>query len=578
MSAEMDIVIRGGLLFDGTGRAGIHADLAIRDGRVAAVGDICASGHQEIDATGMIVTPGFVDIHTHYDGQATWENRLAPSSLHGVTTVVMGNCGVGFAPCRADEHEALIRLMAGVEDIPEVVMEEGVPWTWESYPDYLEFLAARKFDIDLCGYVPHAALRLYVMGERASRLEPATGDDRARMAGLLKEAIRAGALGVGTSQTINHKSSDGVAIPTFKAAEEELMAMALAMNEAGRGVFQYVADWDHAEHIPEQFRMLERLVERSGRPLTFTVVQLHEQPEHWRKLLQLSAAAQAKGLPITAQFHPRPIGILLGHELSLNPFSSKPSYHALKDLGFEALVAELKKPDIRARILGEKMDPDPTQLIGRTVQNFDEIYPLGDPPNYEPSPRTSIAGLAEATGVAPAALAYDLMLKRDGRAILYMARANYAGGNLDVCRTAICHDGCVVALGDGGAHLGLICDASYPTFMLTHWVRDRQRGERLALPFVIAALSQRTAQVVGLDDRGVLAPGYRADVNIIDFERLRLGSPFVMKDLPTGGRRLMQHADGYVATIVNGVVTYRFGQPTGELPGRLVRGSQHAPA
>jgi len=578
MSAVMDIVIRNARIFDGTGAEGFVGDLAIKDGRIAAIGHVAEQGREEIDAAGMIVTPGFVDIHTHYDGQATWEHRMAPSSMHGVTTVVMGNCGVGFAPCRTHQHDQLIHLMAGVEDIPEVVMAEGVPWAWESYPDYLDFLGRRRFDIDIGGYVPHAALRLYVMGERACRLEPATADDRARMAGLLKEALSAGALGIGTSQTINHRSSDGASIPTLKATEDELMALALAMKEAGRGVFQYVTDWEYPDRIEGQFRLLERLVERSGRPLTFTVTQRHLRPDNWLPLLDWTRAAQGRGLPMTAQFYPRPIGIILGHELSLNPFYSTPTYQSLGGLEFPQLIAELRRPEIRARILSEPLDANPSVLLGLRVANYDEIYPLGDPPDYEPSPDFSIAAQAAARGVSPAEFAYDLMMENDGRTLLYMATANYAGHDLETCLAAVRHEGSVLGLGDGGAHLGSICDASYPTFMLTHWVRDRPRGERMSLPFAVEALTRRTARVVGLQDRGVLAPGYRADINIIDFDRLRLGSPFIVRDLPTGGRRLMQHADGYLATIVGGVVTYRNGEPTGALPGRLVRGPQGLPA
>jgi N-acyl-D-aspartate/D-glutamate deacylase len=579
MNPDLDLVIRKGLVFDGTGREGFQADIGIKDGRVAALGQIAASGREEIDASGLIVTPGFIDIHTHYDGQATWEHRLAPSSLHGVTSVVMGNCGVGFAPCRGDQHDLLVHLMAGVEDIPEIVMAEGVPWTWESYPDYLDFLAARRFDIDLGGYVPHAALRLFVMGERACRLEPATEQDRAQMARLLKQALAAGALGLGTSQTINHRSTDGIFIPTLKATEEELTALALAIKEAGRGTFQYVTDWEYPDQIEGQFRVLERLVERSGRPLTFTVTQRHLRPDNWLILLDWTAAAQRRGLPMTAQFYPRPVGVILGYELTLNPFYSTPTYLRLQQsLDFPALVAELRRPEIRARILDEKIDRNPSTLLGLRVANYDEIYPLGDPPDYEPTLDSSIASLAAARGMEPAAFAYDLMLENGGRTLLYMATANYAEHDLETCRAALCHEGSVIGLGDGGAHLGSICDGSYPTFMLTHWVRDRTRGERLPLPFVVEALTRRTARVVGLNDRGVLAPGYRADLNIIDFDRLRLGSPIIIRDLPAGGRRLMQHAQGYLATIVNGTVTYRDGQPTGALPGRLVRGPQAAPA
>jgi len=574
MANIMDIVIRQAHIIDGTGQDGFTADIAIKDGRIAAIGDITETGIEEFNATGLIATPGFVDIHTHYDGQASWEHRLTPSSMHGVTTVVMGNCGVGFAPCREGAHETLVNLMAGVEDIPEIVMTEGVPWAWESYPDYLDFLGQRQFDIDIAGYVPHAALRLYVMGERACRLEPATAEDRTRMATLLREALLAGALGIGTSQTINHKSSDGVPIPTLKATEEELTELALAMQSVGRGVFQYVTDLQNPLHILDQFQMLERIVERSGRPLTFTVTQQHLNPNNWSFLLDWTLAAQRRGLPITAQLYPRPVGVILGHELSLNPFYSTPTYQRLSALPFDSLIRELQKPDIRSAILAEKLDANPATLLGLRVANYDEIYPLGDPPDYEPLPETSIARLAAAQGIPPAELAYDLMLQSGGRTLLYMATANYAAGNLDMCRAALCHEGSVIGLGDGGAHMGSICDASYPTFMLTHWVRDRKRGPRLSLPFVVEAMTRRTARVVGLNDRGVLAPGYRADINLIDHLNMSLGSPFIARDLPSGGRRLMQHAQGYVATIVNGQIAYRNGEPTGILPGRLVRGPQ----
>jgi N-acyl-D-aspartate/D-glutamate deacylase len=457
-------------------------------------------------------------------------------------------------------------------------MADGVPWDWETYPEYLDFLARRNFDIDIAGFVPHAALRVYVMGERACALEPASEQDRDRMAALLKEALQAGALGLGTSQTINHRSTDGISIPTLKATEDELLALAMTMKEVGHGLFQYVTDFPGEDQIDQQISMMERLAARSGRPLTFTLTQQHLNPKLCLPLLAKTDAAKSRGLRIMAQFYPRPVGVILGHELSMNPFYSTPTYLGLNGLGFEELISTLRKPEIRQRILSEKLDPAPAMLLGLRVANYDEIYPLGDPPDYEPAPETSIARLAEARGIPPAELAYDMMLESNGHTLLYMATANYADRNLDMCRTAFCHDGTVIGLGDGGAHMGSICDASYPTFMLTHWVRDRKRGPKLALPEVVEAMTRRTAQLVGLNDRGILAPGYRADVNIIDFARLRLGSPYIIRDLPTGGRRLMQDAQGYAATIVNGVVSYRDGQPTGALPGRLVRGPQQAAA
>ena len=570
----MDLVIRRAHVVDGTGRDAFDADIAVSGGVIVEVGEVAARGREEIDARGLLVTPGFVDLHTHYDGQASWTDRLTPSSWHGVTTVVMGNCGVGFAPCRADDHERLVQLMAGVEDIPEVVMAEGVPWLWESFPEYLDFLGERRFDIDLAGYVPHAAMRLYVMGRRALALEPANANDIEKMAGLLKVALRAGAIGLGTSQTINHKSSDGTPIPTLRAAEEELTALALAMRDVGHGVFQYVTDLQDPDRIEEQFRVLERLAESSGRPVTFTVTQQHANPGNWRRLLDWTAAAQRKGLAMSAQIYPRAVGVILGHELSLNPFFSTPTYQKLAALDFDARIAQLRDPAIRARILAEKLDPNLGSLLGLRVANYDEIYPLGDPPDYEPPAETSIARQAAARGLDPAGFAYDLMLEDGGRTLLYMATANYAARDLEMCGAALRHEGAVIGLGDGGAHLGSICDASYPTFMLTHWVRDRGRGSRLKLEFAVEAMTRRTARVAGLHDRGVLAPGYRADINLIDFAGLRLGKPFIERDLPCGGRRLLQKAAGYTATIVNGAVVYRDGEATGALPGRLVRGPQ----
>jgi N-acyl-D-aspartate/D-glutamate deacylase len=570
----MDLVIRRAHVVDGTGREGFEADIAVRGGVIVEVGRVAAAGFEEIDASGLLVTPGFVDIHTHYDGQASWTDRLTPSSWHGVTTAVMGNCGVGFAPCRAGDHERLVQLMAGVEDIPEVVMAEGVPWLWESFPEYMDFLGERRFDIDLAGYVPHAALRLYVMGKRALELEPANAQDVQTMVGLLKAALRAGALGLGTSQTINHKSIDGTPIPTLRAAEAEYLALALAMREVGHGVFQYVTDLTDPDRIEEQFRLLERLAERSGRKVTFTVTQQHKNPGLCTRVLDWTAAAQRKGLAMSAQIYPRAVGVILGHELSLNPFYSTPSYQTLAALEFDARIAALRDPDIRARILGEELDPHPNSLLGLRVANYDEIYPLGDPPDYEPAPDTSIARQAASRGMDPAELAYDLLLEGGGRTLLYMATANYAMRDLEMCHAALRHEGGVIGLGDGGAHLGSICDASYPTFMLTHWVRDRRRGERLPLEFAVEAMTRRTARVAGLNDRGVLAPGYRADINVIDFENLQLGKPFIARDLPCGGRRLMQRAHGFKATIVGGEVVYRDGEATGALPGRLVRGTR----
>ncbi|HLY57882.1 MAG TPA: amidohydrolase family protein, partial [Stellaceae bacterium] len=443
-----DLVIRGGTVFDGSGGEGREADIAVSGGRITEIGKILVRGREEIDARGLMVTPGFVDIHTHYDGQATWEQRLMPSSFHGVTTVVMGNCGVGFAPCRPGEHDLLIHLMGGVEDIPEVVMTEGIPWTWETYPEYLDTLARREFDVDIGSYVPHAALRLFTMGERACRLEPATDGDLEAMGALLRQALKAGALGLGTSQTIHHRSTDGMSIPTLKASKAEYTALVSAMAEAGRGVFQYVTDFFDEAEFPRQFGLLRHLAECSGRPVTFTLTQHHNRPDDWRWLMEHVDAARHDGLNMSAQFFPRAVGIILGHELSLNPFYSRPSYIALADLGFEERIAALRQPEVRARILAEPIDSNPATLLGLRVANFDEIYPLGDPPDYEPPRDTSIAAMAARQGVTPDELAYDLLLEKGGRTLLYMATSNYASRTLDTCFEALGHDGAVVGLGD----------------------------------------------------------------------------------------------------------------------------------
>ncbi len=575
---DADLVVRNGLIVDGSGAEPFEGDVAMVDGRIHAVGPgLCIKGSEEINAKGLLVTPGFVDIHTHYDGQVTWENRLVPSSSHGVTTVLMGNCGVGFAPCRPDHHDMLIRLMEGVEDIPHPVLVDGVPWAWESYPDYLDFIASRRFDMDVCGYLPHSALRVYVMGQRAVDLEPATQADRLAMAKLVSEAMTAGAMGLSTSRTFLHRSSRGESIPTLRAEEEEMTALALALRDAGKGVLQMIVDF-HEDPVAA-FGLMRRLVECSGRPLSFTLAEgvQGEFDNPWRQILDWIAEANGRGLPIKGQVLGRPVGLVFGHELTLNPFYSTESYQALSALPFEARIAMLRRPEVRARILGEQTDATPINPLGRLVRNFDGMYQLGDPPNYEPDPGTSIGARARRLGVRPEALAYDLLLERDGHTHIYDTIANYANGSLDTCLAMMRHSGTVLGLGDGGAHCGTICDGSAPTFMLTHWARDRSRGERLPLPWIVRALCHDTASAVGLLDRGRIGVGYKADLNIIDFDRLRLHPPEVTHDLPGGGRRLVQRADGYVATIVNGTTVCRHGESTGQLPGRLVRGPQAPP-
>jgi len=575
MATTFDLVIRNGLVFDGTGEEAYEADIAIAGNRIARVGTVRERGAEEISAKGLAVTPGFVDIHTHYDGQVTWDSRLVPSNSHGVTTVVMGNCGVGFAPCRPEEHDVLVRLMEGVEDIPNAVLVEGVPWKWETYPEYLDFLAARRYDADICGYVPHAALRVYTMGERGANREPATADDLVTMSRLVSEAMAAGAMGVSTARTFFHRSSDGKTTPTHEAAEEEFTALAMALKSVGKGAIELIADFDQAEAA---FGCIRRVVERSGRPLTFSLIEgpLGPLSMRWREILSWVDAANAEGLPIKAQVLGRPLGMLLGHELTLNPFYTTPTYEALAKLPFDARIAELRNPDVRQRIIAEPADDDPTNVLGRLVRRFDDMYPLGEPPNYEPDPQTSIAAQARSQGGTPESVAYDTMLRNAGRAQLFLAAANYAGKSLETCLEMMRHPHTILGLGDAGAHCGTICDGSYPTFMLTHWARDRQ-GERLPLPWIIAAMTRKPAMTLGLEDRGLIAPGYKADLNVLDLGRMTLHAPEVSYDLPAGGRRLHQRAEGYVATIVSGGIVSTEGKPTDALPGRLVRGPQCSP-
>jgi N-acyl-D-aspartate/D-glutamate deacylase len=582
MEKAYDLVIRGGSVIDGSGRPAFEADVAVKDGVIAAVGRVAGSGAEEIDARGLMVTPGFVDIHTHYDGQATWDTRMQPSSWHGVTTVVMGNCGVGFAPCRDDDHDRLIRLMEGVEDIPFPVLTEGLPWTWESYPDYLDSLASRRFDVDIGSQLPHAALRVFVMGQRGVNREPATAADIHAMASIAQRAMDAGAIGFGTSRTLNHRSSDGSPIATLTAGEDELtgiaMGMAAAGNGAGRGVLQVVSDFNDPV---EEFAMLRRIVEASGRPLSFSLLQSPRDPEQWRLMLDQMSAAKAAGLQIRAQVATRPVGVLFGLELTVNPFSSHPSYRDIKALPLAERVARLRDPAFRARLLSE--DAENARAPGLSpARAWDRIYPMGDDnPDYEPTPDHSIAAIAAQRGIDPYAAALDHMLdggEGEGRGLLYLPLLNYAQNSLEPAYRMLQHDCVVPGLSDGGAHVGMICDGSFPTTNLVHWTRDRTRGPRLSVEKMIKAQCRDTAETVGLFDRGLVAAGFRADLNVIDYPRLTLKAPQVAHDLPTGGRRLIQRAEGYVATIVAGQVTYREGEPTDALPGRLLRGAQAAPA
>ncbi|MBM3622331.1 MAG: amidohydrolase family protein [Alphaproteobacteria bacterium] len=574
MARDPSLIIRNGTVVDGTGAKPFEADVAIEGGKIVAVErKIAARGAEEIDAKGQMVAPGLVDIHTHYDGQVTWSGEVTPSSQLGVTTVLMGNCGVGFAPVRKDDHGLLIKLMEGVEDIPEPVLSAGLPWNWESFGDYLDALDARQYDADIATQLPHAALRVYVMGERGVDREPATEADCQEMRRLSAEAMRQGALGFGTSRTINHKASDGRHIPTLTAEESELTAIAMGMKDAGTGVMQIVSD---LRDIDAEIAMLRRIMEKSGRPLSISLAQNDRAPDRWRQTLGLISRAVDDGLPVKAQVCGRAIGLMLGLELTRNPFFTHPTYKKIAHLPLAQRVAEMRKPEVRAAILSEQ--PLNHRDVLERIANFDKIFVLGDPPDYEQAPEQSLAGIARRTGKRAEEIAYDVLLEREGSGMLYVPILNYVTGNLDTTREMLTHRDTLPGLGDGGAHVGIICDASTPTFLLTHWARDRKRGAKLPIETVISRQARETAAAVGLNDRGVIAAGYKADINVIDFDRLTLRAPEVAYDLPTGGRRLMQRAEGYVATIVSGAVVRREGADTGARPGRLVRGARRAQA
>lgn len=569
MTDALTLVIRGGTVVDGTGAAPFEADVGIAGKRIVQVGRVAGRGAEEIDARGLLVTPGFVDPHTHYDAQVMWANHLAPSSCNGVTTALIGNCGVGFAPCNPEQRDMLVRLMEGVEDIPEPVLTEGLPWNWQTFPEYLDRLEGRRFDLDVAAQVPHAALRVFVMGERGAAREPATEADRAAMARLAAEGIAAGALGFSTSRTLNHKTVDGQPTPTLDASEEELTAIAQAIGRTGAGWLQVISDF--GAELESEFGMLRRLVAASGRPMTTTVLERDSKPREWRDLLGMIAAANGDGLAMTGMVLTRPTGIMLGFEISQNPFVDCPAWGEVAHLPFAERVAALRDPALRARLLGEA--PNDPALANR-LRRWDRIFPLGDPPDYEPSPERSIGAEARRMGVDPAALGYDRLLENDGRTILYRPLSNYAHGTLESVREMMAHPNTLIGLGDGGAHVSILCDASAMTYGLTHWTRDRASG-RFPVEWMVRRLTLDNARALGLRDRGRVGVGLKADLNVIDHARLRLRVPQVVYDLPAGGRRLMQNAEGYVATVLSGEIVSREGVPTGCLPGRLIRGAQN---
>ena len=577
MNDQYDIVIRRGLVVDGTGAEPRMADVAISQGVIQAVGVVAGTAREEIDAAGLLVTPGFIDLHTHYDGQAIWSSRMNPSSNHGVSTVILGNCGVGFAPCRPGDRELLCATMEGVEDIPGVVMQEGLSWDWESFPEYMDVLAAKRRDIDIAVFAPHSPVRVNVMGARGANREAPTGDDLAGMQAIIREAVQVGALGFATSRTAVDRRNDGELIPSFDAGEPEIIAAAQAVKDAGGALIQMIPELGMTGLTPAQeFALMAAVSQAVGLPITFTIVPGRKNPAFAQELHRLAREHNAKGgALIHPQYFPRPVGMMASFDLTSNPFVNTPTYKALAHLPLAERVVELRKPEVKARILDDEPDEALLPLTALTRQ-YDVMFELPDPPCYEPSPGTSIANRARREGRDPAEVAYDLLLENEGKGMLLVAFGNWPNDSLDHMFDYFDDPAAVMGLGDGGAHYGLICDSSYPTFVLTHWVRDRQ-GRRLSIEKAVRLMTSHPAQIIGFQDRGVIAPGYKADVNVIDLDDLILHAPEIVDDLPADGRRLDQRAEGYRYMIVSGEIVTRDDKPTGVLPGRLVRGMQPAP-
>lgn len=561
---EYDLALRGGMVVDGLGNAPVRADIAVKDGIIVAVGPVSGPAETEIDASGCVVTPGFVDVHTHYDGQITWESRMAPSSNHGVTTVVMGNCGVGFAPAHSTDHELVVKLMEGVEDIPEVVMTKGVPWNWTSFPDYLDALEQRCSDVDFATQIPHSPLRVFVMRQRGVDLEPATDADLQEMRRLTAEAIRAGALGVTTSRHLFHRFRSGHFAPSIGTGEDELRALALGLKDAGAGVFQCIPRLDNP--VETEMGVLKDVARTSGRPVNFSLV-----TSNIEYLPELDAAA-AEGLTMRAHFAPRPTGVLFGLDLSYHSFSLHPSYREIAHLPLAEKVGRMRDPEFRRQLLSEKAE-DPNPAFVQIVNMREYLFILNEPLDYHASLEDSLNAKAERLGQPLDEVIYDALLQDGGHSILGLF-AKEPRSYIEAMHALVETDRAVMGLGDGGAHYGMICDAAYTTYMLAQRL-DGPLGH--SLPALIQAMTSRPAASVGLQDRGIVAPGYKADLNVIELDRIVLHRPTVARDLPAGGKRLFQRSEGYRATIVSGVVTQADDEPTGALPGRLVRGARGAP-
>ncbi len=571
----LDILIRDATLVDGSGSPAARADIGVEDGRIAEVGRVTTAARRTVEAGGRLVTPGFVDIHTHYDGQASWDPFLAPTSLNGVTSIAMGNCGVGFAPARPDRHDWLIALLEGVEDIPGTALAEGLTWDWETFPDYLDALGRRRFAMDVAAHVPHAALRTYVMGERGAdhQQHPSEGEV-AEMARLTEQALAAGALGFSTSRTFVHRSRSGENIGTLEAGEAELLGIAQAMRRAGKGVFQLISDAyltaDDA-FANRELDLITAIARISGRPMSFTVQQTDEAPDRFRHIFGRVAAMVESGLDVKAQVAPRPIGVIQGLEATLNPFLFCAEWRRIGRLPLAGQVAELKKPDVRAILLAQHAETRPEGFGSMIAHGFGRMFRVSDPVDYEPTADRSIAAEALRAGISPAEYMLDLLAEEDGHRLLYMPLINYARGSLDDVHSMLTAPNTLYGLSDGGAHCGTICDASFPTSTIAIWARGNKAGHAIPLESLVHGLTRRNAAHVGWMDRGLVAPGYRADLNIIDLDALAVPPPQLIHDLPAGGGRLVQKPRGIALTMLNGIATFENGEPTGELPGRLIR-------